>query len=324
VMGGLKLGGLSTLGGIRTEWTEVQGRGIFERASLSSPTDRYGDTRTDSASYRNVFPGVHFKYEAGKIVGRASYNLSIARPNFRNIIPRISLNDTTLVVTANNPALKPQMSDNFDVTLEYYFEPIGLFSVGAFLKEIDDFQFTTETVIGTGSDNGFEGQFVGYRLSTQHNGGAARVRGIEANYRQQFNFLPVRWLKGFGAYANFTYLETQGTYDSGIAQLAGFIPKTGNVGLTYSAYGLTARVQGNYRGSYLNSFNANPLNRRYTLSRKLLDLNFEYVIRRGLSVSASFSNITNAPDPWYIGLPGRSSRYLLDGRKMTFSIGGRF
>jgi iron complex outermembrane recepter protein len=325
VMGGVQTGPLSTLAGIRAERTKVEGEGSFDLgARVTSPLERYGSKRRGEASYDDVFPGIHFRLDARKdVVVRASYTMSIARPNFRSIIPNLSINDTTLVLTANNPALKPQYSDNFDIVVEYYFEPVGLVSAGVFQKELDNFVFTTATTVGTGPNNGFDGQYAGYELRTPGNGGGARVRGVEAGYRQQFTFLP-GWLQGFGAFANFTWLETEGTYSAGVARLAGFVPKTGNAGISYSKYGLTARLNGNYRGTYLNNYNANPMSQRYTKSRKMLDLKVEYVIWRHLSVMASISNITNAPDPWFIGIGERSARYLKDARKMSFGVGGRF
>ena len=87
----------------------------------------------------------------------------------------------------------------------------------------------------TGLDNGFGGEFAGYTLTTQANGGSAKVKGLELNYSQQFTFLP-GWLRGFGAFANFTKMEAEGNYGSGTAialaptpKIAGFNPLNGAI-----------------------------------------------------------------------------------------------
>jgi outer membrane receptor protein involved in Fe transport len=63
-------------------------------------------------------------------------------------------------------------------------------------KEIKNFIFTAGgATVGSGQENGFDGDYAGYSLTTQYNGGAAKVRGIELNYSQKFTFL-----RGFPRY----------------------------------------------------------------------------------------------------------------------------
>ena len=126
---------------------------------------------------------------------RASYATNIGRPGLGQLIPNTTVNDENRTVSTSNPSLKPQNADNFDLILEYYFEPAGLLSAGVFLKEIKNFIFTAGgQTVGAGSDNGFDGRYEGYALTSQRNGGSARIRGLELNYQQQFTFLP-GWLK---------------------------------------------------------------------------------------------------------------------------------
>ena len=81
-----------------------------------------------------------------------------------------------------------------------------------------------------------------------------RSKGFELSYQQQLTFLP-GWAKGFGLYTNYTLLKTQGNYGGAAVltnnSLAGFLQKTGNVGLSYRGYGFDLRLQANYRGQYL-------------------------------------------------------------------------
>jgi outer membrane receptor protein involved in Fe transport len=131
------------------------------------------------------------------------------------------------------------------------------------------------------------------------NGGAARVRGIELAYRQQFSNLPGFW-KGFGVFANYTRLQTHGDYgdlgaDAGPADLVGFVPKSGNLGLTYNAQPWSIRAQINYTGSQLFRFNANIANRQYEYSKCPLDLSVKYEFSPRFSVYVDAINVFRSP-----------------------------
>src|SRR5690606_11227961 len=146
-------------------------------------TAEFSGRQRRSGESRDVFPGFHLKYEPiPKLITRFSYSTNIGRPSIGQLIPRTSVNYENRSVSSSNPGLKPQYADNFDLSAEYYFEPAGLLSAGAFLKEIRDFIYTQSgAIVGQGPDNGFGGEYAGYTLTTQLNGGFAKVKGIELN-----------------------------------------------------------------------------------------------------------------------------------------------
>jgi outer membrane receptor protein involved in Fe transport len=116
---------------------------------------------------------------------RAGYSSNIGRPPISSLLPRIDVTHETQVVVVNNPSLKPQNADNFDLSAEYFFEPAGLVSAGVFLKEISDFIYTDSSqFIAAGADNGFDGEYVGYNLRNSANGGFGKVKGLELAYQQ--------------------------------------------------------------------------------------------------------------------------------------------
>src|SRR5690606_23004510 len=152
--------------------------------------------------------------------------------------------------------------------LEYYFEPVGVLSVGFFHKKLKNFIFNDTRIIDPGADNGFGGEYAGFVLSTARNGGQGVVKGFEINYSQQLSRLP-GWLARFGVYANYTRNETKGDYASGGAtqqstnEIVGFIPETGNAGISYLHDRFDLRVQWNWRGKYLDAHAANPASLRF-------------------------------------------------------------
>jgi iron complex outermembrane recepter protein len=318
LLGNTRLGRVSILGGLRVEQTDVRGEGPVneitpeERARRAAWTGtvtpeeqvrrvqaQYGSRRAVERDYRNVFPGVHFKYEPiNGLIGRLSYSNGIGRPSYSQIIPNDVVDHDTQIVRVNNPGLRPQYSDNFDVSIEYYFEPVGMVSASAFLKEIKDFIYnTTGSAIPPGADNGFDGDYVGYELRSQANGGFARVRGFELSYQQQFTFLP-GWWSGFGLFANYTQLETHGDFGNignvvRTGQLPGFVPRSANAGISYIRGKMNFRLHYGHKGTMLGAWNASEARRRWEVAQHRFDLKLKYIVSRRLELYFDAYNLFN-------------------------------
>jgi TonB-dependent receptor len=319
IMGNVQIQRLGILAGLRVEETETQGNGpvnkavnpaeAARRAAFVGPlTDEeiirranydWGSRTHAEGKYRNVFPGVHFKYAHGSgLLTRASYSTSIGRPGIASIIPSLTVNETSERVTVNNAGLKPQKADNFDLSLEYYFEPIGLFSTSFFLKEVSSFIFTDSSqIVGSGPNNGFDGLYEGYGITTSSNGGSARYRGFEVNYQQQFTFLPGFW-KGFGLNLNYTQLETKGDYGGTVAttQVAGFRPRTGNVSVNYRMGRYEIRLQTNWLDTYLTTASTNAALLAYEAPRKTTNVKFTFKVGKATTVYFNWDNVFREPE----------------------------
>ncbi len=350
VMGNIRFGPVSVLTGVRMEDTRVKGEGPLtflspeekaRRAAFVGPvTDaearrradaQFGGRTTNRGQYRNYFPGVHLKYEPFPgFMARASWSTGVGRPAFGSIIPLDTINDDAQTVTRNNPNLKPQYADSYDLTAEYYFKSQGLISVGAFKKNIRDYIFTDSSlVIGRGADNGFDGQYEGYHLTTQRNGGSAKIEGLEFNYAQQLVFLP-GWAKGFGVNFNYTTLRTEGDYGTPGAvlttnSLAGFLPKTGNVGLNYRGRGFDLRILATYRGEYLVSNSTTPALVQYQVAKTTWNWRSRYAFNRNVSVFFDVDNIFAVPlDDRYRLYSDRGDSWRNFAQKFVAGVTGRF
>jgi TonB-dependent receptor len=104
---------------------------------------------TGTGAYHNLLPNLDLDVSLTDAVKtRFSYSKTIARPNYFNIsagqIPATPGGSTlvggfTPPGGQNNPNLQPLESDNFDLSLEYYFSDKGYVSVGAFQKNVENF-----------------------------------------------------------------------------------------------------------------------------------------------------------------------------------------
>jgi TonB-dependent receptor len=344
VMGTVSFGRLSTMGGVRFEETRLKGEGGLnyispeERARraawVGAVTDdearrraiaQYGGRARNRGQYDNIFPGIHFKYEpVPGLLSRLSWSTGVGRPAFGSIIPNESIDDNTQRITISNPNLVPQEANNYDFTVEYYFRPQGMISAGVFAKRIKNYIYTDSSqIVPTGANNGFQGQYEGYGITTSNNGGRARINGLELNYQQQLTFLP-GWMKGFGVYANFTKLETTGD-NSGPSTtaggtLAGFLNKTGNLGVSYRGYGFDIRPQAVYRGSYLVSTSTDPSLVTYQRAKTTWSIKSRYALNRHLSVFLDLENLFSEPVSLTYAL--YSDRVILDYQFPTKIVGG--
>ncbi|NQE60886.1 TonB-dependent receptor [Caulobacter sp. RHG1] len=148
--------------GVRYEQTKVT-----STSQIRTPTGIVwtadNDFRIDTAStfqplsgkgkYNNLLPALDFSVDLrDDLIGRVSFSRTIARPDYVNLFAaqtvekpaRPTMNGAVPLGTSGNPDLEPLISDNFDVSLEWYYKPGSYISAGFFEKRVNNF-------IGTGT-----------------------------------------------------------------------------------------------------------------------------------------------------------------------------
>ncbi len=356
IQGSTRLGRFRLLTGLRVEETATSGSSYLRISNatnnnLATATpeqnaaralDNFRGWSTQGTKYNNVFPGGHIVYSVtDNLQARASYNVSITRPSPTNLLPNLVPNETNQTLSAGNPNLRPYTSDNFDVSVARYFSGIGQVSAGAFLKEIRNYFRSFQSTVAAGQDNGFGGDYAGWTITRNQNIGRARIRGIELNYQQQFTFLPGFW-RGFGTFANYTYIDTFGDFGAAtgnVKRLPNLTPETLNGGLTYAANGLAVRLLANYRGEFYRSSTSGnygtgagvlPGTRLYDVyqhARLLVDLKIQYSLGRSYVLNFDVYNLTNdyGANDW-VHVFGREIPSYASGSGTAFRAGisGRF
>jgi outer membrane receptor protein involved in Fe transport len=146
---------------------------------------------TRDGDYDNFFPSASLKYSfLPNLQAQFGYAHAISRPPIDALAGVWNINDVTLLITAPNPKLKPERSDNYVARLAYYFEPVGSFTVLVQQTEITDQRIT---VRGKAADFGFENdpEYAAYDFqSLDNNDSLYRYRSLELSYNQQLSFLP--------------------------------------------------------------------------------------------------------------------------------------
>jgi len=331
------------IAGVRTEHTEDESFGTprnrFGTTVAEQTADPVGAARRDYAGnrrdlkgrYTKSFPSAHLTHDlTPNLKARLSWSNSFGRPPLSNLTPLETVNETNQTLTINNPSLRPQLAESWDTSLEYYFEPVGSLSVTWFHKTIDDY-FVNNVEAGTvgpGADNGYAGEYSGFTLLSRANLGTAVVQGWEVSYQQQFTFLP-GVLKGLGLSANFTVLETRGNFGGTATrrtgEVPGFVPRAGNVILSWRHRGFGARLVGNRTGEFINAFTqGSPARNQYTRARTTVNAGIAYQWRPAVSFSLDVQNVFNAPQQFYRGNADQMSEYRIPGTTITFGVSGRF
>ncbi|MBI4623765.1 MAG: TonB-dependent receptor, partial [Verrucomicrobia bacterium] len=121
-------------------------------------------------------------------------------------------------------------------------------------------------------------------------------------YQQQLklNRLP-KWAQGFGVYGNYTYMRTEGDYGNTASatfaskELAGFLPRTANLGVSYIGHPWDIRLQWVFRGHRLTTNSTNAAALRYDSNRLTHNVKIRYLFSEKYILFIDVENITAVP-----------------------------
>ena len=217
-------------------------------------------------NYDYWLPSLNLKFGlTDKLIARFAASRALARPGMSDVRNFISIGTnpqdaSRLYATAGNPFLKPALSDQFDVTLEWYFARVGSLTFDAFYKNIHNFFYqaiTPRDITNNGVTYGID-----IRGQANYNG-TGKVKGFEVAYQQTYDFLPGIF-SGLGMSANYTYIESQGLPVNRPANGPGanqggaaFLPleqlskHNVNVAVFYEKGPISLRVAYNWRSKFL-------------------------------------------------------------------------
>lgn len=302
---------LGVLAGVRVERTTTEGAAPVFNAATGAIA-----LQSDKRSYTDVFPGVTLRYEfSDGLIGRAALTRGMVRPNFVDIVPRAleSQEGTRVVVTTGNPDLEATLSNNLDLSIEYYFDRIGLVSGSAFFKDLTNYAYELR------SDGTYLGQPA--TLIRPENAPDGELKGIELAWQQQFTNLP-GWLSGFGVFANFTWVDAEidvGRLYAGRSKfpLPGQSDTVSNFAVFYEQGPISLRLSYTDRGDYLDEISAEDgALDLYWQGRSQLDLTASYQFAKQIEGFVEAKNLTNTAGIRYFGEQNRVYEY----EKFGYSI----
>ena len=154
----------AVVAGVRYEYTDTSARSLLRvpnaiiwqadndfNVTLASNTTAI----TGHGHYDNVLPSIDFQVDVKKnLIFRASASRTIARTQYNNLFantsvgtpPRPTALGGIATASSGNTQLLPLTSNNFDLSLEWYYKKDSYISIGFFDKRVDNF-------VGVGTTN---------------------------------------------------------------------------------------------------------------------------------------------------------------------------
>ncbi|MDB5704016.1 MAG: TonB-dependent receptor [Sphingomonas bacterium] len=313
-------------------------------------------TQAQSGKYTDVLPSLNLRfYLMENLQLRLAAAKAIIRPTFSQLNPFTTLGFsfdaatgiatgtgvngrvTAFTGTAGNPNLRPTRSNQFDLSLEWYFSKSNSLTFAAFYKDISDYIFAG-VAQQTYTSNG---QTITFDVTRQTNGDHGKIKGFEVAYTQFFDMLPGP-LAGLGFQGNFTYVDSTGGRNTAVnvfdtnqtanavranLPLEGLSKYSYNVAGIYEKYGISARLAYNWRSHYLLTTSAANINFPvWSESYGQLDGSVLYSVTKNIKIGVQGTNLLNSRTFLDVGDTDFRPRYSWTDtdRRFAFLVRGVF
>jgi iron complex outermembrane receptor protein len=320
-------------GGIRYERSDADARGFLQSQSDAYQKNADGSVKRDSGGkplflpgvtagsleearltmhelgatghgrIDNFFPSLHVSYD---VTPNLQFQIGFAKTQAKNRFDRTVIPETTIkensstsnglgTIEINNADLQPWVGYNYEARLSYYTSSGGVFGVGAFRKNIHNYQVGDDIDLDSAEAAaawGFGPEYVGYEISTLKNEGNARIDGVELEARQNLDRFFPHWLHGFDVNASFSYTNLVGRPGGG--DFGNLRDQNHSVFVTYRHNRLTARVGYRLVGQFTNNdpdTAAGIVGIRHTLAQHMVDASLEYRATRWATLFVSGNNL---------------------------------
>ena len=265
-------------------------------------------------SYAVFLPSIDMQVEfIDDHIARASYGRSIARPDLNGLRPITSVSDYrpgNSTASSGNPGLNPYVSDNFDLSYEWYYNEGSFLSVAFFYKQVNDYIVTdveSDVILDVNGNPLLDPQarFVpvgpglpaipvtsqagdpvaNFDVTRLVNSEEREVKGLELNVQHMFGET------GFGMQANLTLVDSDAEFDSSNlgdqAILIGLSDSANLVGF-YETDVYSVRLAANWRDEFLFATSQLRATNEPVYTEKYLQWDFSSSYNINDTYSASF------------------------------------
>ncbi|MCM8730284.1 TonB-dependent receptor [Hephaestia sp. GCM10023244] len=287
-------------------------------------------------TYRNLLPSLNLAYQVGNdIVVRFAAAKVMQRPDMNLLAAASSPSAPTVPppdqpwrgnLNLGNPALKPYLANQFDLSFEWYVGKRGLLAAAVFAKDVKNLVLTSYydmPAVVTQSDGSTRP--ITLAVAQPKNTEKATVKGIEAGFQQALDFLPGP-LSHLGIQVNYTHIWSDKVV---LNQGQPALPLTGISKNTYNITGyyddgrFSIHAGYNYRSRWVQD----PLSffgdGSFVNAYGQLDMSSSYRITDKISVLASVANVTQA-GMHMVNKYDITRYYGLSGRRFNIGVRASF
>lgn len=309
--------------GVRYVKTDQTSRGyVVGGGATQNPFGNY-DPITVDRDYTDVLPSANFSFDmTDQLVLRFAAAKVMARPDYTDVAPRISLNPGALSGNGGNPNLDPYRATQADVSLEWYRDENSILALALYYKDIKSFitdRPGTETFQVQANSSPSLACTAGpapntflcpFTINRRSNGGGGSLKGAELSFTQ-----PIAG--GFGVTGNYTYSDAK--TDSG-DPLPGNSENTYNVTAFFENDRFSSRLAYVYRSDFFVTFDrTTPLNQK---SLAELDASFSMNVTPQIIATFDALNLTNEKTEQFAGSTVRPRAIYDNGR--VYYLSARF
>lgn len=323
-----------------------------------APFDGSYETDTQKSDYQEVLPSLTLIMDlSDDLILRSGIFRGMSRPdpNAYGNGRTIQANDEnnaydTLAEAVNgigatgNPYLKPILSTNLDLGLEWYANQDTMIAGALYWKE---FNGGFETVAQLETFN-LDGNLVqGFVETTQISDRDSTIKGFELTVTHSFDYLPGFW-SGFGGKFSYNYADSDFEFEDQhggdgvtvtVDQVTGAITETPLIGILPPAnlFGLSKHVTSTQlywgsdrwdvelfyktRSGYFQQFTRDTQGRiRYTDDNERLDLKVRYKLFDSTDVTLEAKNILDEPRTDYRAVYGNNYQALSYGPRLFLGV----
>ncbi len=253
---------------------------------------------TAERGYWDYLPSVNFARDLSpQLVLRLAAARTMARPDFTDVSPRVTLNPGALTGQGGDPEIDPYRANQADVSLEWYHGEDNLVAGALFYKDIESFVTDRPVqqahLIQTNTPNtslctpAFTAEFPNrysclFTINQRVNGGGGNVKGLELNLLQKLG-------GGFGFQGNYTYSNAEA--DEAGLEIPGNSEHSGNLVGFFENKWLGARLAYSYRSEFFVTFDRSTRLNQDAL--KSLDASLAFNVFRGLTLTLDGVNLTD-------------------------------
>ena len=297
-------GNWRTILGVRSESTHIDFIGnevVLGQDSQGQTVYLETNPVPGESKYDELFPNAHFRYRWNdRITLIGSFTNTIDRPSYTYIVPYRRVNLEEQEIEEGNPALRPSLFTNYDLSVDIELPSQALLSVELFNRSVEDFVFSRKQIVETGIYKGFEAE-------RYENSASADIKGATLTWRQPLDsfLLP----DGLSLNANYTKQKSEIEYPARPGEI---LPLTRTpdqelkVTLSYQGEKFFAQVRYAYEDLIPTRIAGNRNEDTFLLPNDQVDLSFTYQLKKNIRLFADVQNIMN--EPYYDRYEGSTTR----------------
>ncbi len=286
-------------------------------------------------SYTKALPSLNLRIHLKEDLQlRLAASKGLSRPTFNQLNANANIGQPGSTqqgrnsVTFGNPNLRPLEADQFDASLEWYFNKTGMLYGAAFYKKVDGFIYNV-----TRSDVPIvfpDGRTALFDITRPENGDDGKIKGFEVGYNQFFDFLPGLW-SGLGVQANYTYVDSSAPNPtardtSGVdlpnVPLEGLSKHSYNVVGIYEKGPISFRLAYNWRDDFVRTTSGNGTGNLPVYSKAFgqLDASATYDINDHMAFTIEGVNLTDTQRDTFFGKETRPRDSILVDRRVSATL----